>query len=207
MDEALKSRMEDALWVAHSLFDRGKTTGSTANISFRYNGCIFISRTGSCFGRLTEQDFAVLKEKEGKAVTVSENRPSKEFPLHWMIYRNDPEVNAVIHTHSFYSVLWSCLKHENPDDVVPAYTPYLRMKAGKVKLVGYGEPGSPELFQAFSTRLETGGTYLLQNHGSVVTGKTMMEAFAKCEELEESIKVAWYLRNEPQDAVHRLPLK
>lgn len=207
MDDTLRDRIEDTLWVAHSLFERGKTSGSTANISFRYGDRIYISRTGSCFGKLSDRDFAVLVEKEGKATTISENRPSKELPIHWMIYKNDSAVNAVIHTHSFYSVLWSCLKHKDPDNIVPSYTPYLRMKAGKVKLIGYGEPGSKELFQAFFDKLEKSGTYLLQNHGLVVTGESMMEAFYKCEELEESIKIAWYLRNEPQDTVSPLPSK
>ena len=207
MGETLQSLMEDTIWVAHSLFERGRTAGSTANISFRYNGRMYISRTGSCLGRLTDRDFAVLEEKDGHLVTVSDNRPSKEYPLHWMIYKNDPSVNAVIHTHSFYSVLWSCLKHVDPDDLIPPYTPYLRMKTGKVRLVRYEKPGSQELFQAFSERIEKGGTYLLQNHGPVVSGKNMMEAFYKCEELEESAKIAWYLRNEPNEAVLKIDIE
>lgn len=28
MDEILKKKLEDAVWVAHSLFERGKTSGS-----------------------------------------------------------------------------------------------------------------------------------------------------------------------------------
>lgn len=52
MGETLQSLMEDTIWVAHSLFERGRTAGSTANISFRYNGQMYISRTGSCLGRL-----------------------------------------------------------------------------------------------------------------------------------------------------------
>ena len=31
---------EQALWIAHSLFDRGKTSGTTANLSFRYGDLI-----------------------------------------------------------------------------------------------------------------------------------------------------------------------
>ena len=38
MDEILKKKLEDAVWVAHSLFERGKTSGSSANMSFLHNG-------------------------------------------------------------------------------------------------------------------------------------------------------------------------
>ena len=43
---------EQALWIAHSLFDRGKTSGTTANLSFRYGDLIYITCSGSCFGTL-----------------------------------------------------------------------------------------------------------------------------------------------------------
>lgn len=203
--QTLQEVMHDTVWVAHSLFERGKTSGSTANISFRYDGKVYISRTGSCFATLTDQDFAVVEERDGQPAVISDAKPSKELPLHWMIYQKDPAVNAVIHTHSFYSVLWSCLKHEDPDDIVPRYTPYLEMKVGKVKLVGYGKPGSEELFRKFGERVGTGGAYLLKNHGPVVGGKNMMDAFYKIEELEESMKVAWFLRNEPKESLCMIP--
>ena len=38
MDEILKKKLEDAVWVAHSLFERGKTSGSSANMSFLHDG-------------------------------------------------------------------------------------------------------------------------------------------------------------------------
>ncbi len=62
-------------------------------------------------------------------------KPSKEYPLHAMIYRYKPEMKGVVHTHSFYSVLWSCLEHEKKTDVIPAYTPYLKMKVGTVGII------------------------------------------------------------------------
>lgn len=41
MDELLHKKLQDAVWAAHSLFERGKTSGS-------------------CFGTLTEEDFAMV---------------------------------------------------------------------------------------------------------------------------------------------------
>ena len=54
MDEILKKKLEDAVWVAHSLFERGKTSGSSANMSFLHNGNVYITASGTCFGTLTE---------------------------------------------------------------------------------------------------------------------------------------------------------
>ena len=48
MDEILKKKLEDAVWVAHSLFERGKTSGSSANMSFLHNGNVYITAYGPC---------------------------------------------------------------------------------------------------------------------------------------------------------------
>ena len=195
MRSSLEACFRDTVFIAHSLFDRGKTTGSTANISFRHEGRIYISRTGSCFATLTAEDFAVVEDRPGSIAVLSESQPSKELPLHRQLYERHAEIGAVIHTHGFYATLWSCLPHGDPDDVMPSYTPYLAMKVGKVRLVPYGSPGSNALFAHFAKRLDEGWAYLLANHGSVVGGKDPMDAFFRLEELEESARVAWHLRH------------
>lgn len=188
----LERKTEEALWAAHSLFGRGKTAGSTANISFRHGDFVYISASGTCFGTLKKEEFSVI-DLEGNHVAGP--KPSKEFPLHLKLYQ-EKNAGAVIHTHSFYCALWSCLEHENPQDVIPQYTPYLKMKVGTIGLIPYAPPGSRELFQAFGEKINDSDGYLLKNHGPVVAGKDMMTAFAALEELEESAKIAWYLRKE-----------
>lgn len=188
----LKYKKETAIWIAKSLFDRNRTTGSSANMSFLHDGKVYITQSGSCFGTLTEDEFAVL-DLDGNI--LSENKPSKEWPLHLDIYRKKPEKRAVIHTHGCYAVLWSFESFEDETDIFPDYTPYLRMKLGSVGIIPYEKPGSKELFDAFSERIEKSDGYLLKQHGAVVPGKDLRDAFYCLEELEESAKIAWMLRN------------
>ena len=193
MDEELKRKLTTALWIAGSLFERGHVTGSTANLSFRHNDIVYITGSGSCFGALTETSFAAVAPDAASAGTV---RPSKELPLHEILYAKNSSIQAVIHTHSFHSTLWSCLRHENTVDIVPNYTPYLKMKVGTIGLVPYAKPGSRELFELFAARAGLSEGFLLQNHGLIVGGANLMEAFYAAEELEESAKIAWHLRSE-----------
>lgn len=188
--EKVEEIKKETIWAAGTLFARGKATGSTANISFRYNGKIYISASGTCFGTLKPEEFAVLDEDGSH---LSGPAPSKEAPLHLMMYEKEG-VEAVIHTHSFYSVLWSCLDHDNCKDIMPEYTPYLRMKLGAVGLVPYAAPGSQELFDLFRSRVKESDGFLLKNHGPIVGGKNIMAAFYAMEELEESAKIAWHFR-------------
>lgn len=187
MDEILRTKLRDAVWAAHSLFERGKTSGSSANMSFLHEGNIYISASGTCFGTLTEDDFAVVSLN---GTPKNERKASKELTLHRYYYEKDDTVQAVIHTHGPYAVLWSCRRFDKTEDIIPAYTPYLQMKVGKIGLIPYGKPGSDELFRAFKENLGSGDAYLLKNHGGIVGGKTIMDAFYGIEELEESAKIA-----------------
>jgi len=189
-DPELETKLEQAVWTAHSLFQRGKTSGSSANMSFRHYDSIYISASGSCFGTMTKNDFITISED---GTSFSNRKPSKEWPLHLALYKNSPKTGAVIHTHSTYSVLWSFVPSLNEQDSIPAHTPYLKMKLGTVGLIPYEQPGSEDLFSAFRERVSKSDGYLLKNHGPVVPGKTIMDAFYNLEELEESARIAWEL--------------
>lgn len=190
-DPELEEKLDAAIWVAHSLFDRGKTSGSSANMSFRHHDKIYITASGSCFGTLKKEDFTTLSI-DGTPLTAK--KPSKEWPLHLALFEKSPFTGAVIHTHSTYSVLWSFIPSLKEQDCVPDYTPYLKMKLGTVGLIPYEKPGSEELFSAFRARANDSDGFILKNHGPVVPGKTVMDAFYSLEELEESTRIAWELR-------------
>lgn len=192
MTSILLDKIEDAIWIANSLFERGKTSGSTANLSFLHEGKVYISGTGTCFGTLSQEMFSVI-DLDGNHLDGV--KPSKEYPLHTLFYKKNPDVKAVIHTHSFYATLWSCYCRSDGRNVVPHYTPYLRMKVGDIGSVAYALPGSKELFQAFSEVLDDRCGYLLQNHGPVVGAVDLFSAFYGLEELEESAHIAWELRH------------
>lgn len=195
----LQTRIDEAIWIAKSLFERGKTSGSSANMSFLYDNKVYITASGTCFGNLTKNSFAIV-DLEGKS--VNGKKPSKELPIHLALYkRNGNKANAVIHTHSSYAVLWSCLEHpDKEDDVFIAYTPYLDMKLGKVRLIPYGKPGSEQLFKAFKENVDERNGYLLSNHGPVVGGETLMDAFYAIEELEESAHICWEITSKNLNA-------
>ena len=186
----LEEKFKAVLWVSHSLFERGKATGSSANISFRHEQRIYISRSGSCFGTMEKEDFAVT-DLDG--MPLSDVLPSKEWPLHLALYQKSSDIGAVIHTHSTYSVLFSFLPAKSENDCIPPHTPYLKMKLGRVGLIPYEKPGSQALFSAFGERVLNSEGFLLKQHGPVVPGKTIMDAFYSLEELEDSTRIAWEL--------------
>lgn len=192
MDKTLEKKLDDAIWIARSLFERGKATGSVANMSFLHENELYITASGTCFGTLQEEEFVIVDMNGNQ---YNKLRPSKELPLHVSVYKNKPYVSAVIHVHSRYSVLWSCLPDLNESDCIPDHTPYLKMQLGKVGLVPYEHPGSQALFDVFDKYVEKSDGWLLSHHGPVVPGEDLKNAFYALEEMEESARIAWELRN------------
>jgi 3-dehydro-4-phosphotetronate decarboxylase len=191
METKLDKEMKDAIWVGESLFFRGKVSGSAANLSFKYDNKIYITTSGSCFGRLDKDDFSILSMD---GTVLNNSKPSKEWPLHLALYQKDQSVEAVIHTHSTYATYWSCQKWDGLSDLIPTPTPYLKMKVGVVGFVPYAHPGSAELFRTFENSLNETNCYLLENHGPILADKTMLDAFYAIEELEEAAQNAYLIK-------------
>lgn len=192
MKEKLREELNQMMWVAHQLYERKLVTGSTGNISIFFENQIYVSASGGCLGRLNLDSISVL-DKSGHLIRGP--KPSKEWPLHLLVYKAFPDRRAVIHTHSTYSVLWGFLEQTNSKDCMPDYTPYLRMRLGKIGMIPFAKPGSEELFKIFESQIAYSDGWLLQYHGAVVPGDDSMDAFYSMEELEETAHIAWELKN------------
>lgn len=59
MDDVLKSKYEEAIWIAKALFQHRIITGTTGNISFLHNKKMYITKSGSCLGKLDMDSFAI----------------------------------------------------------------------------------------------------------------------------------------------------
>ena len=172
--------------LARSLFERAFTVGSSGNISARLDDGLLITPTNSSFGFLDPGRIAKL-DKNGRH--VSGDPPSKEIFLHRAFYDTRPSAGAVVHLHSTYATAVSCLPDVDPDDAIPALTPYVVMRVGKVKLVPYLRPGDPAMGDQIRALKGSHAAVLLANHGPVVAGKDIESAVYASEELEETAKL------------------
>ncbi|ONI46789.1 aldolase [Candidatus Epulonipiscium fishelsonii] len=182
------NKMTQAIWIAQSLFNRGKASGSRAHISFKDENKIYINGNNTCFGILAKDDFSIL---DLNGTHIGGVKPPENAKLHIIFYNKSSEIDSIIHTNSFYSTLWSCRNHENKFDCVPEYTPYLKMKLGTIGVIPYAPPGSEELFKNFEKNIANSDGFLLSNNGPIVGGINLMDTFSKIEELEESCRLSY----------------
>ena len=191
MTETTKMRDQIALF-AKSIFDRGLTSGSTGNISARLSdGTVLMTPTRSSMGFL---DPARISHLSADMKLLSGDAPTKEMPLHTAFYDTRSETGAVVHLHSCHSVALSMMPDTDPDDVIPALTPYPVMRLGKVKLLPFFLPGDPAMGDAVRGLARKRSAVLLANHGPVVAGRELEATVYAMEELEEGAKLAMMTR-------------
>lgn len=176
--------------VARSLYDRNYTFGTAGNISVRIGDRVLVTPTNSSFFNLVPEE---ISEAGLDGTGLTGPPPSKELPFHLAIYRKRMEARAVVHLHSCYATAISCLENLNLDDALPIYTPYFAMRLPCLPVAEYYPPGDPALAQAVERAAGLSNAILLRNHGSIATGKTLMEAAALAEEIEEQARIFFLL--------------
>ncbi len=117
------------------------TTETWGNISIRdpETGYVFLSPAGIKYCDMTEDDVVVC-DAFGRIIE-GRRKPTVEMLMHISIYQNRPEINAVIHTHPVYSLVYAAQGRDVPLILDEA----AQTLGGVVKCAEYALPGSPAL--------------------------------------------------------------
>ena len=184
--------------TARSLHEAGLSPGSSGNISVRVGDEIIVSPTGARFGSLDADSLSVV-DLDGSPLRGP--KPTKESLFHAAVYRARPDDRVVIHLHSPYASALSCLAGLDPENVLPAYTPYYVMRVGRLPLVPYFMPGDASLADAIGVSAAGSRSLLLSNHGSLVAAVDFAAAAAAAEEIEETARLHFVIGGRPSTAL------
>jgi len=112
-------------------------------------------------------------------------KPSIESALHLGIYRKNNEVLAIVHAHPVFASSFTAMKWT----INTSLTAEARAICGEPKFVPYALMGSSELADVTTENAVKADVMLLENHGILTTGKTLLCAFDKLEVLENAAKM------------------
>lgn len=111
MNQALEDfpkKARELIQTGRFLFERGWVPATSGNFSARLDQThAAITVSGRHKGLLDEESIMVV-DMEGRAVSEGK-RPSAETLLHTLLYRRDPAIGAVLHTHSVNATVLSML--------------------------------------------------------------------------------------------------
>lgn len=180
LDVNLMHPVEQINVIIGRIYRSGMTTTSGGNISIKdENGDIWITPSAVDKGSLTTKDIVCIK-KDGSIVGI--HKPSSEFPFHKAIFEARPELKAIIHAHPPALVAFSIARQIPNTNIVPQ----ARFICGEVGYAPYGCPGSEELGKKIAKEFENKKfkAVIMENHGVVLGGTDMMDAYQRFETLE-----------------------
>jgi L-ribulose-5-phosphate 4-epimerase len=167
----------------------GAASGTSGNISARFDReeRVAVTPSGQPYQSLEPEDICVI-DFEQRPV-AGERRPSVEAGMHIRVYRNRPDVGAVVHTHQHYASVLSVIREPIP----PLFDEVSMYLGSPIQVVPYAISGSPELAANVVKSLGDGcNAYILQNHGALCLGETLEKAVRNAELLEKVAQVYYH---------------
>jgi L-fuculose-phosphate aldolase len=166
------------------LYKRSLTTTSGGNISLRISeDIILITPSSTDKGRMKWKEIGVMSII-GENLTL-DLKLSMEFEMHLSIYRKMKDVQAVIHAHPVFASSFTALKSDIRTDLTAEAYAVL----GEPLRVPYALMGTEELAKLVSESALSSGVLLLENHGVLTTGDSLLQAFDRIEVLENAAKM------------------
>jgi len=172
----------------HGFF--GTKLGSGGNISCKIENEDKIAVTPSSlpYKDMKIDDIAIVDFNQ---TVIEGKKPTMELSLHLSIYKNRPDVQAVVHTHQLYASILSAMNINTP---LPAMFDEIAFAIGdEVAFIPYALSGTPELAANVATAVTNKcKCYIIKNHGAIALGKNVEQACLHAEMLEKISMVYYY---------------
>lgn len=183
----LLSPRQQLVEIMNRIYYGGMTTLSGGNLSILDEaGNLWITPSAVDKGKLSANDIMCVRA-DGSIEGL--HKPSTELPFHRAIYKQRPDLRAIVHAHSPALVSFS-IARKIPDTKI---IPQARRVCGDVGYAPYALPGSETLGANIAQTFAQGyNVVLLENHGVATGGKTLLEAFQRLETLDFCARTQMY---------------
>jgi L-ribulose-5-phosphate 4-epimerase len=160
----------------------------------RETGLVLIKPSGVDYDTLRPQDLAVvtLDGEPAPAEAVPDGvsthlRPSVDTPHHLALYRGDPQIGGVIHTHSNFATAWAAAGLPIPC----ALTAMADEFGGEVPCAPYADNEGDHIGDAILAHRTRAPGILLANHGVFAFDTTPRGALKAAVMIEDAAKTMW----------------
>lgn len=188
--------------IGRLMYDRGLVAGLSGNLSARSGPeRLLVTPSGVAKGFLRPEHMLEV-DLQGRLLDAEREansglRPTSELPMHLEVYRQRPDVGAVVHAHPTATIALSIAGIGLDRPVVPEAVVLL----GEVPTAPYATPSTDEDRLAIRDLISHHDAIVLSHHGALTVGTDLWEAFLKLETLEAAAKIiAWaHVLGEPAE--------
>ncbi len=174
--------------IGKRIYDKGMVAANDGNISVKLNDNEFLcTPTGVSKGFMTPE-FICKVDKDGKVLQANKGfKPSSEIKMHMRVYKERPDVNAVVHAHPMYATGFAIAGIPLTQPIMPEAV----IALGCVPIAEYGTPSTEEIPNAVAKYLQSFDAVLLENHGALTFSDNLLAAYHKMESVEFYAKLLY----------------
>lgn len=187
MENFIKER-EAVAATMRKVYQRGLTTVSGGNISYRLNSELFCI-TASAFDKssITAEQVAIVGF-DGTNYTPH-LKLSIESEMHRLVLMGRDDINAVVHSHPVYASTFSAVEGEDCK-ILAKLTAEAYYFMGNLVNVPYHLMGTQALANEVAKYAKKYNVMLMKNHGAIVLAKDLLGGFDKMDLLERAAKMS-----------------
>lgn len=177
--------------IGRRVYDRGMVAANDGNFSVKLNENEFLcTPTGVSKGFMTPDCICKI-DGNGKILEADGNfRPSSEMKMHMRVYRERPDVKAVVHAHPPYATTFAACGISLEKPVLSEAV----LTLGRVPVAGYGTPSTQEVPDAVAEYLPYYDAMLLANHGALTYGDSLLSAYHRMESVEFYARILYQVK-------------
>ena len=179
----------DIVEIGRRMYARGYTASNDGNISVRLGADrLLMTPKSVCKGFMTPEMMCIT-DLEGRKLE-GERDPSSEMLMHLEVYRQRPDVRAVVHAHpptaTGFAVAGIPLDRAVLAEVLTTL--------GSIPIAEYATPSTRELPEAVRKYIKAHDGMLLANHGALTVGGDLYAAYYKMETIEHFAHISLVAR-------------
>ena len=179
----------DIVEIGRRMYARGYTASNDGNISVRLGSDrLLMTPKSVCKGFMTP-DMMCITDLAGRKLQ-GDRDPSSEMLMHLEVYRERPDVQAVVHAHPPIATGFAVAGIPLDRAVLAEVLTTL----GSIPIAEYATPSTNELPDAVRKYIKAHDGMLLANHGALTVGGDLFSAYYKMETIEHFAKISLVAR-------------
>lgn len=165
--------------MGRRIWARNYCDGNGGNITVRVgDNLVLCTPTLISKGSINPEDICLV-DLDGNQVAGTRKRTS-EVNTHLAIMKATPDAKSCVHAHPIHGTAFAVAGIKPPTCLIPEPEVFL----GEIGLARYETPGTPENAKAVGEIAVEHQAIIMQNHGVIVWGKDVEDAYWKMENVE-----------------------
>jgi L-fuculose-phosphate aldolase len=174
--------------IGRLMWERGYLASTDGNLSARLGSDrLLVTPSGLSKGFMSENDPVVI-DLDGEPAPSYRGRggkPSSEIRMHLEVYRQRPDVGAVVHAHPPLATAFSIAGVSLARCVIPEVI----VSLGGIPTAEYATPGTTEVPESIRDAVKAYDALILAHHGSLTLGASLWEAYLRLERVEQTAQI------------------